>query len=259
MYEGRRSGGSTAKIGGSMAGVSQTPVTREELIANESSAGTLDSGDPSVHCALATPGSYEPGYSYPLIVWFHDYGADETEMLRVLPTISDRNYAGLSLRGPLPIGDGVPSRRRWSVAAKHLTLLEDELAVGLQHAAEHLNIRWNRVMVAGMGEGATIALRLLLRRPEWFAGAISLGGEWPPETRLPAWGRYAEKHVWLGHIGESSDVTPRAAIRRARLLRAAGFDVTARLVDYDQADAATLGVEIDRWLMRSLCADSVVL
>ena len=228
-------------------------------IADERPAGTLDSGDPAVHCALKMPELYEPGYAYPLIVWLHDEGADESELLRALPWVSDRNYAGLAVRGPLPVLNGLPHRRRWSVADRYLTMLEDELSVALEQALEHVNIHRERIVVAGMGQGATLSLRLMLRRPEWFAAAVCVGGEWAATNRFEAWGRYAHKPLWLGQIEGWTDASSQSAIGRARLLRAVGFDVTTHVVDFDDADPANLGHAIDRWLMQTLCPDSVVM
>jgi len=217
-----------------------------------------DTGDPDAHCAITRPRGYEPGYAYPLIVWFHDYGSDERELLHVLPHISDRNYGGLSLRGPLPIKNGLPNKRRWSLADRYLHHLEDELAVGLQQTAQHVNVHWDRIVAAGMGQGATVALRMLLRRPEWFAGAVCFGAEWTSGHRFEAWGQYAHKPLWLGQVRGRSAIPARAAVRHARLLRAAGFDVATHVMDFDDADPARLGPVIDRWLLSSLCPDTVV-
>jgi len=235
----------------------QVPASRDSFWGH-GEGGTLDDGDPAVHCAVHVPRFCEPGYAYPLIVWFHDAGGDEQEALRVLPLISGRNYAGMSLRGPLPVTNGLPRQRRWSFADSYLDLLEDELAVGLQHAVERVNVHLDRVVVAGIGQGATLALRMLLRRPEWFAGAACLGAEWTADNRFEWWGQYANKPLWLGHIRGWSDDRTTAAIRSARLLASAGFDVTTRVGDFEDADPSRLGAEIDRWMMQSLCPDSVV-
>ena len=38
------------------------------------------------------PEHYEPGYAYPLVLWFHGDGSSEAEISSVMPNISDRNY-----------------------------------------------------------------------------------------------------------------------------------------------------------------------
>ncbi|MGD9855666.1 MAG: alpha/beta hydrolase [Planctomycetaceae bacterium] len=260
MSHRREPAGKSAAMGGTHTEllVMADPFAGGEPSADTWPRGTLDSGDPAVHCAVRTPLHYEPGYSYPLIVWFHDRGADERELLTVLPHISERNYAGLSLRGPLPVGNGLPGQRRWSLADGYLNLLEDELAVCLSHVADRVNIHWDRVIAAGMGQGATLALRMLLRRPEWFAGAACLGGEWTSRHRFDWWGRYADKPVWLGHIRGWSTETSRAAVRYSGLMKTAGLDVTRRMIEFDDAAPGSIGREVDRWLLQSLCPDSVV-
>src|SRR5690348_7083348 len=47
---------------------------------------------------ICLPQNYEPGYSYPLIVWLHDQGCDAEEVDDVLPRISERNYLGVALQ-----------------------------------------------------------------------------------------------------------------------------------------------------------------
>lgn len=261
MLHGREPSGDAGKGCGPSANVTAIAdvAGASQVTLGVDPGGTLDSGDPAVHCALTIPRGYEPGYAYPLIVWFHEAAADERQLVDVLPFISDQNYAGLAVRGPLPVLNGLPGQRRWSLADRFLHLLEDELAVGLQHAAEHINVNWDRVVVAGLGQGATVALRMLLRRPEWFAGAACVGAEWVPGTRLEAWGQYRHKPLWLGHIRGWSPVWSRAAVRQARLLRTAGFNVVTHVTDFDDADPANLGLIIDRWLMSSLCPDTVVM
>lgn len=229
-----------------------------EISLNSCGSGNLDSGEPAAYCAVHLPTGFEPDYTYPLIVWFHDEGADEKQMLGLLPYISDRNYAGLSLRAPLPVTNGLPCQRRWSLAEGYLNLLETELAVSLERVAERIRIHGERVIAAGMGQGASVALRMLLRRPEWFAGAVCLNADWDRRNRFDWWGEYAHKPLWLGQIvGWASSSS--AAIFRTRLLRAAGFEVQTRWIEFDEAKPRRLGTEIDRWLMQRLCPHSVVL
>jgi phospholipase/carboxylesterase len=238
------------------AAASSTVVS--ETWRNPCGGGNLDSGEAAAYCAVHLPIGFEPDYTYPLIVWFHDEGADEQEMLSLLPYISDRNYAGLSLRAPLPVTNGVPRQRRWSLAEGYLNILEAELAVSLERLAERIRIHGERVIAAGMGQGASVALRMLLRRPEWFAGGVCLNAEWDHRNRFEWWGQYAQKPLWLGQIvGWASSST--AAIVRTRLLRAAGFEVHARWIEFGDAKPRRLGTEIDRWLMQRLCPYSVVL
>src|SRR5438105_1512038 len=58
------------------------------------------------------PVGYEPNYAYPLLVFLHDHGGNEEQVLRLAPRLSRRNYICIALRGPqeLPArADGRPA------------------------------------------------------------------------------------------------------------------------------------------------------
>ena len=48
---------------------------------------------------VVSPIHYESGYAYPLIVWLHDAGKSEQEIVEVAPKISSRNYVAVAPRG----------------------------------------------------------------------------------------------------------------------------------------------------------------
>ena len=52
----------------------------------------------TIHTIFA-PLHYEPGYSYPLLVWLHGPGCDERQLLRIMPLVSMRNYVAVAPRG----------------------------------------------------------------------------------------------------------------------------------------------------------------
>src|SRR4051794_1255728 len=54
------------------------------------------------------PTGYEPNYPYPLLVFLHNQGGSEEQILRLAPRLSRRNYICIALRGPqslTPRGD----------------------------------------------------------------------------------------------------------------------------------------------------------
>ena len=227
-------------------------------LVEEGASSTLDSGVPAAHCAVYTPRSYESGYAYPLVVWFHDEGGDERDVLSWLPQISDQNYLGIGLRAPLPVTNGLPTRRRWSTSSGYLDLLEDELAVSLCDLADRLNVHPERIVVAGVGQGATVALRMLLRRPEWFAAGVCLNADWLPDNRLEWWGQYTGKPLWLGHAQDWPLLTSRSAIQSSKLLRSGGFDVTQHFDDFDELRPMALAREVNNWLMHRLIGETLI-
>ena len=59
------------------------------------------------------PKHYEANYAYPLLVWLHGPGCDERQLVRIMPTISLRNYVAVAPRGFLPSNDS-PHRSGYS-------------------------------------------------------------------------------------------------------------------------------------------------
>ncbi len=100
-----------------------------------------------------------------------------------------------------------------------------------------------------------MALSLMLRRPEWFAAAISLNGPLHATARLDQFGAYGKKPVFLGDIGYDFD--PRMS-RSTRMLHTAGFDVTTRQVDFASPDVRELQKSLDAWLLPRLCPTAIV-
>ena len=49
------------------------------------------------------PLHYEAGYAYPLIVWLHGWGDDETQLKRVMPLVSMQNFVAVAPRGTRPV------------------------------------------------------------------------------------------------------------------------------------------------------------
>jgi predicted esterase len=156
---------------------------------------------------LYVPEKYEPNYPYPLIVWFHDAGGSESDLLSLMPRISERNYFGLSLRGSISVGQNAQAGFDWSCEKEAVSRLEDHLFHTICELRRNFHIHSERVILAGSGRGATMAIRLLFNRPEWFAGAFALGGDLPLGTdQIPT---DPERRVFLaGDVGPSKTLTP---------------------------------------------------
>src|SRR5690606_22431969 len=115
-----------------------------------------------------------------------------------------------------------------------------------------------RIVAAGIGGGATLALQMLLRRPELFAAAACLNAQFPPQQCLAGWGRYSGRNLWLGHSRLLHCGPSRPAIASARLLHTAGFNVCPQYYDDDAWPLETFGRDVDRWLMPVLCGERAV-
>lgn len=200
--------------------------------------------------AIALPEVYEPGYAYPLIVWFHSNGATEDELFDALPMISERNYLAVALRGSLPQEDGA----RWSTSmggTLEVTRRVEEIVRGMQ---QKFNVNPQRVYLAGIGAGGTTALEVMLERPEAFAGAACLCGEFPTVDKpLARFRGLRGRRLLLSTTYSCPDVKVIDLVNSGRMLYAAGMQVGTRI--YQQSgDAAKEKMlrDIDHWIMGSI-------
>jgi phospholipase/carboxylesterase len=196
---------------------------------------------------LFVPEKYEPNYPYPLIVWFHDAGGTEADMLSLFPRISERNYFGLSLRGVVPSGENPEAGFDWPEDDHALPRLEKHLFQTLCELRRNFHIHSERVFLAGQGRGASLAIRLMLRRVEWFAGVFALGGELPAfDPKTSAHPELSERRVFL--------TMPACDARQqnARLWRAAGLNLQTETEDSTTLSGKRLS-QLNRFVMESIC------
>ncbi|MBW3539222.1 MAG: hypothetical protein KY476_03045 [Planctomycetes bacterium] len=196
-------------------------------------------------CWQWVPQHYEPRYAYPLLVWLHDRGGDPAELLDVMPAISERNYLGLSL----PVEDVLRAGSDAAVASLAFRLRRIVLRVRSQ-----LRVHSERVIPLGFGAGGTLALQLLLHRPDWFGGAAALCGTRLADIRLRELRQLGRKRVLLAGTGSATQSPVEEAHRTARLLHAAGLEVTHRA--YAAADVPTPRMlrDVDGWVMAGIAA-----
>src|SRR5205807_3802570 len=87
-------------------------------------------------------------------------------------------------------------------------LVEDYVFRAVEHTRRCYHVHSERIYLAGICEGATLAYRLGLTYPDRFAGAISLNGALPrrggPLLRLP---EVRDLRVFIGH-GIANAVVP---------------------------------------------------
>ncbi|MCA9069066.1 MAG: hypothetical protein KDA84_09095 [Planctomycetaceae bacterium] len=198
---------------------------------------------------LFIPEKYEPNYPYPLILWFHDSGRDESDLLTVMPGISERNYFGLSLRGSVPFGPVPVMGFDWSQDSEGLVALEQDIYHTVCELRRNFHIHSERIFLAGQGSGANTALRLLLNRPEWFAGAFGLNAELPifdPKGTFPP--DLRDRRVFLT-TPQGEDQQP-----NLRLWRAAGLRLTSQVEGEWTNVPPERQSQLNHWVMESICA-----
>jgi phospholipase/carboxylesterase len=183
---------------------------------------------------IYVPHHYEANYPYPLLVWLLPDEAPSDELTRLMERVSERNALGIAVRPD--DAEELEARLVRSVAAIRRT---------------H-HIHTERVYVAGAGELGTEALRISLRRPEWFAGAVALGSRLPRGTPwLARYDALRGKRIFLAADGASNAPADEAR-RMQRLLWSAGMSVRACRSESPSATGTDVLREINRWLVQGI-------
>ena len=198
------------------------------------------------------PTGYEPNYAYPLVVFLHGQRGNEEQVMRLAPRLSRRNYVCIGLRGPQVLGLRPDGRNGygWGGGGQFDTLVEEYVFRAVEMTRRNYHVHSERIYLAGVCEGASLAYRLGLRYPEKFGGVISLNGAMPrhagPLFRLPD---VRQLKVLIGH-GIANPIVPLSLAQAdQRVLYAAG--VSVRLHTY----AATHRLhpdmlrDVNRWIM----------
>ncbi len=170
-----------------------------------------------------------------------------------MPHVSVRNYVGAAVRG-------VTSSRKssrghtWSDSPEAVGEAAERVRDCIDLATERFNIHGQRVFIAGFGRGGTMALRLAMESPEWFAGAASLSGPMPqgncPLRRVNAARRLP---LFLASCRDSREYSPAHVSADLRLLYAAGFSLALRQYPCPSELTTAMLSDMDRWLMDLVC------
>lgn len=210
----------------------------------------------SPHYALFAPLHYERGYAYPLLVWLHGDGGSERELRRVMPHVSVRNYVAAAARGArIGSPSGSSEGYAWRQSAHGASEAAERVRQCIDAAQRRFNVNSTRIFIAGYGCGGTMALRLALQYPEWFAGAASLGGAMPegncPLRRVKS---ARSMPLLLASTRDSMHYPQSSVVDDLRLLHSAGFSLALR--QYPGGDDLTTGMlaDMDRWMMEQVCA-----
>lgn len=208
---------------------------------------------------LFGPLHYEPRYAYPLIVWLHGPGADEQQLLRIMPMVSMRNYVAVAPRGlRLCAAGGLPAKGfAWPETEDGVCEAAARVFCAVRAASEKYHIARDRVFLAGFDSGGTMALRLAMGWAEQFAGVASFGGRFPqggcPLVNLSRARRLA---VFLA-VGRRSQSYPTSRVcADLRLLHVAGMWVTLRQYPCDHELAPQMLGDMDRWIIEQITASN---
>lgn len=206
------------------------------------------------------PIGYEPNYPYPLLVFLHGHNSNEEHVLRLAPRLSRRNYLAIGLRGPQLVSAKAEGRRgySWGLDGECQHVVEEYIINAVAQTRRTYHVHSERVYLAGICEGASVAYRLALTYPEKIAGVISLNGTMPrpsqggPLFRLP---EIRQLKVMVGH-GIANAVVPLTMARRdCMALYAAGVDVNFRTYPTTHRLHADMLRDVNRWVMDQVTAE----
>ncbi len=199
-----------------------------------------------------TPTGYEPNYPYPLLVFFHGQGGNEEQILRLAPRLSRRNFVCIGLRGTQLLGERADRGMgyTWESNGQCDAQTEDYVFRAIEQSRRNYHVHSERIYLAGICEGATMAYRLGLTFPERFAGVISLNGSLPPSgslfLRLP---QVRQLRVFIGH-GIANAVVPLNVARKDfRLLYTAGLGVSLHTYAANNRLHQNMLRDINRWII----------
>lgn len=157
--------------------LTKNDLTKNDLVTSDPAKSTSFTEVASGH-SFFLPLHYTPTYSYPLVVWLHSNGFNETQIDDVIPHISMRNYIGLGVRAT-KAADSAGHRFDWNQSASAIGAAHDSIMCAIDEATQRFAVHADRVILAGYRDGGTMALRIAMRQPDRFAAAISLGGVMP--------------------------------------------------------------------------------
>ena len=210
-------------------------------------------------CPVRTflPTGYEPNYPYPLVVFFHGEGSSEEQILRLAPRLSRRNYICIGLRGPIesaPRADGRPGFS-WGPDGEFDSFTEEYMIRAVEQTRRTYHVHSERIYLAGVHEGASLAYRLGLNMPEKVAGVIALNGIMPrpgdggPLFRLPD---VRQLRVLIGHGADNEQIPLTAARRDFTVLYGAGVDVSLNTYPTTHRLHPHMLRDVNRWIMGSV-------
>lgn len=242
----------------------------------ELSLATHDTAHETPH-ALFSPMHYEPGYAYPLIIWLHGKSSTaERQLMKIMPLVSMRNFVAVAPRGAellsvAPLVDAmtqhvsrqhasqsgkannVTTRYGWLDTDAGFDLAQKRVFDSLQIASEKCNISKRRIFLAGFDDGGTMAFRIAMQFPQYFAGVVSLGGAFP-QGKMSLWQLNAIRNMpCLMSVGRDSTVfPPTEAARQMTLFHTAGMAVTVRQYPCRQELSTHMLEDVNRWIMERI-------
>ena len=129
---------------------------------------------------LMKPARFRLNAGYPLVILLHDFGASMYDVTGIASGMNDRGYVYACPNGPYGVTYGLgTSGYSWfppGDAAPDASPPVEQLDVFVNEARELAGVEEGRIALVGFGDGAEVALRYGLIRPNLFTGVASLSG-----------------------------------------------------------------------------------
>lgn len=227
--------------------------------------GNTDSSEslvklPLKHIALFRPEHYEPGYAYPLVIWLHPDSGSEQALHEIMPQISTRNYLGLSFRAPA-INPKTPSTGYyWPDSHLFVKQFAEQIQQTIQELSKVLNIHEQRIYVAGTGMGCSVATKLLLQTPHFFAGAALFKGRFgKTDFQNVISANLKNKRILLDHSLENATADPISASWVARMWQSTGGQIqSVNSLNAELSQESEQLAALNRWIMEGISTARLV-
>ena len=199
------------------------------------------------------PLHYEKNYAYPLIVWLHGNGQNERQLSQVMQLVSIRNHVAVAPRGTMVSPGQTHGGFQWHDDEVSIMTAEHRIYDCIEIAQRRFNVNPRRIFLAGYQAGGTMALRLALRNPACFAGAMSVGGAFPRGNMPLMQLDFARKlPLFIAHGREAEGYSLDQSCLDLRLIHSAGLSMTLR--QYPCGDELTTNMlsDMDAWVMEQV-------
>src|SRR3972149_668782 len=208
----------------------------------------------TVH-AVFVPHKYTPGYAYPLIVWLHGHGSDERQLRSIMPKVSIQNYVAVAPRG-VCIKVAVDNEKEGYGCAQdseHIAQVERNIFDAIEVTVQKFNICRQRIFLAGYDTGGTMAFRVALSHPQYFAGVLSLCGALPSGGKLFGNLSLVRKLPIFLAVDHNSYYYPDHQVcKNLRLLHTACISITLRQYLYGHNLMDQMLADVNRWIMEQI-------
>jgi len=236
----------------------QSPTENRILGLQGSSASPIRL--PLKHISLFRPEHYEPGYAYPLVIWLHSDGGSEHDLHQIMPQISLRNYLGLSFRAPAIDPAAPDNGYHWPDSHLFAAQFMESIQKTVLELSKVLNIHQDRIYLAATGSGCSMATKLLLKAPHFFAGAALFNGNFSDKDFQKTSGASLKKNrVLLDRRSTAQSDSKHSAQWLGRMWETTGADIqTVNSLKPETTQESELFSLLDRWIMEGISTARLV-